>query len=384
MKAHEIKSRFEDEHFPEITEEGLEELRRRIGIKIEKTVDPWVRVASEDTIKHFAWGIGDDNPLWLDQEYARQTRYGTIIAPPTFLYATNRVMSGYVGGLPGIHAMFAGTNWTWYSPTRLGDRIEVEVFLKELVEHETRFAGRAIQQIYHGDYFNQIGDKIAEADSWCFRTERETAREKGKKYKHVKGRKKYSSEEVRRIVELYEKEEVRGGVPRYWGDVKVGEQIPMIVKGPMTVTGFIAFVQGWGGLYIRAHKIAFKMFQKHKGLGIPNVYGIPDIPERVHWEDDLAKAVGTPAAYDYGPERVSWMSHLMTNWIGDDGWLYKLNAKIIRHNPVGDVLYISGRVKDKFMEGDRGCVRCDLEAKNQDDESSCTAEAIAILPTKSK
>ena len=384
MAVKRLKTEYEAEHFPEIKEEALEELRQRIGIKIEKTVEPWVRVASEDTIKHFAWGIGDDNPLWLDQEYARQTRYGTIIAPPTFLYATNRVMSGYVGGLPGIHAMFAGTNWTWYSPTRLGDRIEVEVFLKELVEHETRFAGGAIQQIYHGDYFNQTGDKIAEADSWCFRTERETAREKGKKYKHIKGRKKYSSEEVQRIAELYENEEVRGGVPRYWEDVKVGEQIPMIVKGPMTVTGFIAFVQGWGGLYIRAHKIAFKMFQKHKGLGIPNACGIPDIPERVHWEDDLAKAVGTPAAYDYGPERVSWMSHLMTNWIGDDGWLYKLNAKIIRHNPVGDVLYISGRVKERFMEGDKGCVRCDLEAKNQDGESSCTAEAVAILPRKGR
>ena len=91
-----------------------------------------------------------------------------------------------------------------------------------------------------------------------------------------------------------------------------------MVKGPMTVTGFIAFAQGWGGLYIRANKLAWKQLQKHPGLGIPNKFGIPDVPERVHWEDDLATLVGTPAAYDYGPERCSWMSHHLTNWMGDD------------------------------------------------------------------
>jgi len=98
-------------HFPIIEEEALESLRQRIGVKITKTVEPWVEEANQDAIRHYAYGIGDDNPLWIDLEYARKARYGTIIAPPCFLYATNRVISGYVGGLPGIHAMFAGTDW---------------------------------------------------------------------------------------------------------------------------------------------------------------------------------------------------------------------------------------------------------------------------------
>ena len=37
-----------------------------------------------------------------------------------------------------------------------------------------------------------------------------------------------------------------------------GEALPTMVKGPMTVTGFIAYAQGWGGLYIRANKLAWK------------------------------------------------------------------------------------------------------------------------------
>ena len=369
-------------HFPVIEEEALEGLRQRIGVKITKTVEPWAEEANQDAIRHYAYGIGDDNPLWIDLEYARKARYGTIIAPPCFLYATNRVISGYVGGLPGIHAMFAGTDWTWYLPTRLGDRIHTEVYLKELVEHQTQFAGRAIQQIYHGDFFNQIGEKIAECDSWCFRTERQTAREKGQKYKKGKERKVYSDKEIKHAMEMYANEKVRGGEHRYWEDVNIGDELSPIMKGPMTVTGFIAFVQGWGGLYIRAHKLAFKLYKDHPGVGIPNAYNIPDIPERVHWEDELAKAVGTPGAYDYGPERVSWMSHLMTNWVGDDGWLYKLNAKIVRHNPVGDLLTITGKVTKKYKEGDRCFVDCELLAVNQDGEHSCEATATAILPSR--
>ncbi len=121
----------------------------------------------------------------------------------------------------------------------------------------------------------------------------------------------------------------------------------------MTVTGFIAFAQGWGGLYIRANKLAWKQLQKHPGVGIPNKFGIPDVPERVHWEDDLATLVGTPAAYDYGPERCSWMSHHLTNWMGDAGFLRQLKVEIRRHNPVGDTLYIDGEVTRTFDEAAR-------------------------------
>jgi acyl dehydratase len=372
----------DERHFPKITEEGLDELRKRIGVKITKTVDPWLTEINLDAIRHWAWGIGDDNPLWLDPDYAAKTRYGKIIAPPTILYATNRVISGYVGGLPGIHAMFAGTNWTWHRPIHIGTRMHSEVYLKDLVEHETNFAGRAIQQINHGDFFNQEGEKLAECDAWCFRTERGTARERGKKYEKKRPRKVYSDEEIAQAHQMYAQEQVAGATPRYWEDVRLGEDLQPIIKGPMTITGFIAFVQGWGGLYVRAHKIAFKMFAKHPGTAIPNTYNIPDVPERVHWEEEMAKAVGTPGAYDYGPERVSWMGHLMTNWIGDDGWLHKLEAKVVRHNPEGDLLTIRGKVVKKYQQGEKYCVDCELLATNQDGEKSCVATATAHLPSR--
>ena len=52
--------------------------------------------------------------------------------------------------------------------------------------------------------------------------------------------------------------------------------------------------------------------------------------------------VGAPGAYDYGPERCSWLTHHLTNWMGDDGFLRRAHCKIRRHNPEGDTLRIEG------------------------------------------
>ena len=367
--------------FPRITQRGLDELRQRTGVLIEDTLEPWCHEATRDNIRHYAHGIGDDNPLWCDPAYAAKTRYGDLIALPSFLFACSRIISGYVGGLPGVHAMWAGADWRWHKPVRRNDQISTTAHLKDLIEHQTRFAGRAIQQVYHVKFYNQSGDLVADAESWCFRTDRDIAREEGTKYTELKARepKRYSQEELARTYKLYASEEVRGGTPRYWDDVQIGDKLPTMAKGPMTVTGFIAYAQGWGGLYIRANKLAWQQVSKHPGLGILNRFGIPDCPERVHWEDEFAKMVGAPGAYDYGPERCSWLTHHVTNWMGDDGMLRRATSKIRRHNPEGDMLFIDGHVVEKMEENGRHLVKIAQEAKNQDGELSVVGTGFVEL-----
>jgi acyl dehydratase len=370
--------------FPKITERGLDELRQRIKTPITDTVEPWCYEATRDNIRHYAHGIGDDNPLWCDPQYAAATIYGDIIALPSFLFATSRIVSGYVGGLSGVHAMWAGADWAWHKPVNRNDVITTEQHLKDLVEHETRFAGRAIQQIYHVNFFNQHGDLVAEADSWCFRTDRDIARETGTKYKETRARQPeaYSEERLQEIWKLYAQEEVRGAKPRFWEDVEVGDKLPTMVKGPMTVTGFIAYAQGWGGLYIRANKLAWKQQHKHPGLGIKNRFGIPDCPERVHWEEAFAHMVGAPGAYDYGPERCSWLTHHMTNWMGDAGFLRRASCKIRRHNPEGDTVFIEGEVVRKYQENGQHLVEIKQEARNQTGEQSAVGSGVVQLPAR--
>lgn len=370
--------------FPKITESGLDALRRRIGVRIENQAEPWCHEATRDNIRHYAHGIGDDNPLWCDPDYAATSHYGGIVALPSFLFSTNRIISGYVGGLPGIHAMWSGSDWSWHLPVRRNDEIRTESWLKDLVLHETRFAGRAVQQIYHVNFYNQQDELVAEADSWCFRTERDTAREQGTKYRHTRERapQRYTAEEIAEAYKLYRDEPVRGATPRFWEDVAENEALPVMLKGPMTVTGFIAYAQGWGGLYIRANKLAWKLIDAHPGVGITNRFGIPDVPERVHWEEDFALEVGAPGAYDYGPERASWLTHHLTNWMGDRGFLRKASCKIRRHNPQGDLLYIQGRVTRKFVENGRHLVEIEQQAHNQDQELSVLGTGIVELPSR--
>jgi acyl dehydratase len=372
--------------FAVITDAALDSLRRLIGVPIVDTLEPWCHEATRDNIRHYAHGIGDDNPLWCDPDYAAAGPHGTIVAPPSFVFAMNRVLSGYVGGLPGIHAMWAGADLRWHRPIPRNTEVRSVAHLADLVEHETRFAGRAIQQIYHVDFHDAATDELlCDGESWCFRTERDTARELGTKYEQAKARPQmeYTADDIQAIFDLYETEERRGSEPRHVEDVAVGDKLPLMVKGPMTVTGFIAFAQGWGGLYIRANRLAWQQLRKHPGLGITNAFGIPDVPERVHWESDLAAEVGTPAAYDYGPERCSWLTHHLTDWMGDHGRLVAHKNQIRHHNVIGDWIKITGRVTAVGTD-DEGhpTVEVAQEAHNQHGDLSATGTGVIRLPSR--
>jgi acyl dehydratase len=355
--------------FPTITDEALAALRARLGQPVRRP-EPYIEVATRDAIRHWAHGIGDRNPHWAA---ARQ-------APPTILFAMDRIVSGYVGGLPGIHAMYGGTDFRWRREIREDDRLVGDSVLLDLEEKPSAFARRAIKQTYRTTFKDATGAVVCEADSWCFRTERDTARERAK-YKPVEPH-RYTAEEIERIRRAYAEEHVRGATPRYFEDVKTGEALPEVVKGPLTVTSIVAFVQGWGSLYVRAHGLAFDLFERHPALGIPNAFGVPEPPERVHWDEALARAVGVPGAYDYGPERVAWLGHVVTNWMGDRGRLARLAVQVRRHNLIGDTTWCRGTVTGAAAADERGEVTLALTAVNQRGETIAAGQAVVVLPRR--
>lgn len=362
--------------FARITDEALTELRGRIG-KLVPPVQPHIDQATPDTIRHWTMGIGDRNPLYLDPVHAASTKHGGLVAPPTILFAMSRVVSGYVGGLPGVHAMFAGADWHWHRDVRSGERITSEARLKALVERKGRFAGHAVQQIYEVHFYDEDRREVGWADSWCFRTERDTARELGK-YSGA-GVDNVTAAELATIQTAYRSEAIRGSETRRFADVKVGDSLGEIVRGPYTPTMAVAFVQGWGGLYVYAHGYAFDFFERHPATAIVNAQAVPEPPERVHWDNEMAQAAGVPRAYDYGPERVSWCGSLATNWMGDDGFLRRLNIQVRRHNMVGDTVWITGRVVGLEPTAEGGIVNCEVRARNQDGELSAVGGAEVVL-----
>ncbi len=360
--------------FASIDDQQVEQLRSMIGKPI-RSDRPHIVELTTDAIRHYAHGIGDRNPLWTDPVYA-SARGGIQGAPPSMLLAMDKVFSGYVTGLPGIHAMYAGATFNFERPLQVGDRLTGAASLSELIERPSKFAGRSFQQVYEVPFRDQEGILVCTGHSYCFRTERDSARQINK-YEDI--RVEWNEEQIAEIAQRYRDEEGRrrGALTRYVEDVQVGDRLPRITKGPYTATTAIAYLLGWGGLYVRAHADAFDLFSRHPALAIPNEWGVPEPPERVHWDPDLARRVGVPGAYDYGPERVSWMSHVVTDWMGDDGFLRYLNVEVRRHNVLGELVTAEGHVT--AVDTDTGKVEIKLEAINQDGQESARGTAEVVL-----
>ncbi|MBI4080988.1 MAG: MaoC family dehydratase N-terminal domain-containing protein [Candidatus Lambdaproteobacteria bacterium] len=364
-----------------VTEAELDRQRRKLGQRMTIVEPPYLTEVTRDAIRHWAWATGDRNPLYLDEAYAARGPHGTLIAPPCMLYAFDRLSIGYRGGLPGVHAMFGGSWWRWRRPARLGERIHTEVTYKDLVELPSRFARRMFKQISLIRFRTDQGEQIAESDSWGMRTERVAAR-KTAKYERLE-RKPVTAEQLADVAGRYARERCRGAEPLTWEEVEVGSAIPEIVRGPYTATTAIAFEQAWGGLFIWAHGYWFEYLRAHPAAGLPNAYGVPEPPEAVHWDSALARSVGVPEAYDYGPERIAWMATLLTNWIGDRGFLAELYCEVRRFNLIGDITTCRAQVTAKEPGSDgTGRVRLDVQALDQRGETTLKGWAVVELPRR--
>lgn len=71
-----------------ITDEDIERAKRQIGIPVNQRDEAWHKLPSSDAITHFAFGCGDDNPLFYDPTYGPSTRWHGQIASPTFPITT--------------------------------------------------------------------------------------------------------------------------------------------------------------------------------------------------------------------------------------------------------------------------------------------------------
>ena len=79
-------------------------------------------------------------------------------------------------------------------------------------------------------------------------------------------------------------------------------------------------------------KLAYDVRRKAPGLYPSNDLNIPDTVQRLHWEPARAQELGLPTSYDYGGLRETWRCHLVTDSMGDDGWLWKMDCEHRRFN----------------------------------------------------
>lgn len=362
-----------------ITDEMIARQRSRIGQVWSSTAPYFNNQATKDTIRHFVDGFGDTNPLFRNEEYARKTRYGRLVAPPCFLYSVYWPVGGT--GMPGIHAWHSGNDWKFYKPILEGDEFTYTNTLTDVVEKDSKMAGRMVIQYGDAVYKNQRGEIVAKAKGWAVWAGRAESGAMSK-YKDIK-KATYTPEEMQNIIESYEREEIRGANPRYWEDVQVGDELTPVVKGPLSMRDNIAWNMGAGSPFMRAHGIFYLAQKRHPAIAmIDSRTGEMDVPELVHMEDTRAQEIGIPGGYDYGHQRITWLGHLLTNWIGDDGFLVRFFAELRRFNLIGDTTWCRGNVTKKYVENGEYLVDIECWGQNQRGEITMPGHATVALPSR--
>ena len=102
----------------------------------------------------------------------------------------------------------------------------------------------------------------------------------------------------------------------------------------------------------------------------------------MHWDSAWAQAIGNPMAYDYGVMRDCYLSHFVTDWMGDDGWLVQQATEIRKFNYIGDTHVITGEVVGKRIEDGRCVVDIEMRGTNQRDVVTCPGTATVALPSR--
>jgi len=364
----------------EITDEALAAAAELIGQPLRRSRMQWIETATRDAIKHFAWGIGDDNPLWFDAKYAEASPAGSLVAPPCILYAIDSTI--VAPKLPGVQWIYAGTDFTWYDHIRVDDSFKVEAELTKQEEKSGRRFARWILQTGEVRYYGQVGDPIAKAIGKCARTPRG---EGGSSEKNEDANSlRYDQEQLMEIEREVLSETRQGAEPLYWEDVMVGDAVRPVVKGPLSIADILAWYSATQGAlhYGGAHGDALRYRRRHDDYHINPATGAKDAAGRGHLEASTARDVGMGAAYDVGPQRISWAQHMLCNWIGDHGFLHELNASVRRPNLVGDTIWWRGTVDTKRSRGALKLADITIEARNQNDKVSAFGSAVVALPSR--
>jgi len=150
-------------------------LTQKVTELIGKTSDTVIMEVEKGAIRKFADAVGETNPLYWDEEYARGTRFGEITAPPGFFgwptmwkkampffselrsHVIDTISeAGYARIVDG------GIEYDFYLPVRAGDTLSAVSRINDIYERETK-TGKMLFSITEWTYTNQNGEIVATA-----------------------------------------------------------------------------------------------------------------------------------------------------------------------------------------------------------------------------
>ena len=291
----------------------------------------WVTDITTDAVRHFAWGVGDDNALWLDPDHGRHSTWSSALAPPCMLYAVHPAATSARGEDP-LRSSGTTATWMWFDLVRHGDEISAHA------AHD----GEVHYRNQHGALVATVITRPPTQGGAPGGPDGETGRPEPHRY---------GPAELVVIEEAVLAESRRGVQPRYWEDVAVGHPLPPVIKGPLSVIDIVAWYAGAQGAHLRA----------------------------LAADDGEMRRLGTGAVLQ---QRVAWAQHMLSNWIGDGGFLHTCEVRFLADTPLGDTTWWSGSVRAKSQRDAARLVDLEIHAVNQRGDTTARGRALAALPSR--
>jgi len=377
-------------HTTNITDEAIAELKGLIGEEVRIPAENWRIEDSKygiGDIKVLCRAIGDFSPLFFDPEYAKATKHGRQVVPPSIIAEMLQIDPGREI-LRGARAVLKAALLEWEVPILEGDAIVGTSWLRTVEETTSpHINGRVVRQEYDTTIINHRGQGIgstkhvlecyergSEAEAALF-ADREPFTYNREMMEAI--HQEYRGEEEARII--------RGGEPRDWAEVKIGERIPPILKGPTTMPRRVdsRLHLGYSGGLSRWYdglEDMWELPERWPELFLINEHGTPEPLETIELTHVRSKRFLKLPTKEANSERIHWTAQLITNWIGDSGCLKRLNLRFPKINVMGDITRCYGRVTGKRCDHSEHLLQVEVWNINQVGDVVTTGTVDVILP----
>jgi acyl dehydratase len=277
-----------------------------------------------------------------------------------------------------LSSLIGGLEFEWFLPVLVGDHLRAKSVQKEMYEKKSSTGRRLIFVISECTYWNQNDAVVAKATGAMIRTT-----QVGTELLFERPIYRYSDKELEEIDEAFKGERRTGNQTLYWEEVSIGKEIPPIVRGPLTIGDMVCWNAALGPSY-KAGRLGYLDLLKAPHAAVRNpITGWPVKYSQQHEDFNLASQRGMPGPFDNGVMRFAWAAPLVTNWIGDEGFLRKLYVQVRTPNIYGDTTWYRGKVVEKSLEGKTGVVKIEITGVNQAGITTTQGFAQVALPTRS-
>lgn len=340
------------------------EERYREGLGRPLVLRDW-REVTEDWLRRHSEGAGDYNPLFRERSYAERGPWHGLVGSPSFLFSIDFGATASIWGhipesevsMKDLSILYLGADISWHRPVWLGDRVRSVQTPVEVRRSASRQLGETLVCSARTDYYNHRAEVVATMTNHMLRFANPGA--------GVESSRPEPSTRVAPDPLVWERER-RGARPLHVEDVHEGDALPDLPKGTYTTTELYLFSHGT--LTISRSR------QVDEGTIDMGAGGRAD-PEYAR----QSRAQAT--TFDYGPQRIAWLTQVASDWMGDRGELVSMSAQLRRPNLVGDTNTVTGTVTRVRPGADKGLVDLRLAVVNQDEVETATATATVRLPS---